>query len=85
MHSVRGQLSHRLQCEWFFPGVEQNTGPTLTSGVLGGREYGIGQTVTIVTALNGGGGPGFPRWNSPFLLNRFYRIHWIVESKDILG
>lgn len=41
--------------------------------------------VTTVAATTGRGGPGFPRWNSGFPLNRFYRVHCTIWSGGFYG
>lgn len=46
---------------------------------------GMGLPVTIGTATTGAGDPGFPRWNSNFLLNSICRIHCIMWPGDIMG
>ena len=68
-----------------FPGVCNTPGPARTSESLKAGMYGMGLPVITLAAATGQGFPDFPRENSNFLLNRFYRAHATIWSRDIIG
>ena len=61
-----------------FPGVCKTPGPALSSDSLEAGMYGVGLLVITLAAATGQVFPDFPRGNSNFLLNRFYRAHAII-------